>query len=491
MWTREQLHELIGARMAGVKFIVVANREPFIHQYREDKIQVIRPASGLTSAIDPIMDASGGTWIGHGSGDADRDAVDEHDRVAVPPDNPTYTLRRVWLTKEQEQGYYYGLSNQGLWPLCHITFTPPVFRCSDWEEYRRVNQLYADAVLQEAGDKPAFVFIQDYHFCLLPRMLKNANAKLVVAQFWHIPWPNREVFRVFPWKEELLDGLLGNDLLGFHVRYHCQNFLDTVDRNIEARVDTDRSEIARGGQTTLIRDFPISIDFAEHAAAAEAPEVTAAMARWRKRLGRGVEFVGVGIERLDYTKGIPQRLLAVDHLLDAHPELRRRFAFLQIAAPSRSHIPEYQKLEDEVEALVDRINFKWKERGWQPIVFLKEHHGSADMMAVHRLANFCVVSSLHDGMNLVAKEFVASRADDGGVLILSQFTGSARELTDALQVNPFAVHELSGAMHQALVMPAEEQARRMRRMREHVARHNVYRWGGKVLSELLKFDFAE
>jgi trehalose 6-phosphate synthase len=264
-----------------------------------------------------------------------------------------------------------------------------------------------------------------------------------------------------------------------------------VDRNVESRVDTDRSLVTRGKQTTAVRDFPISIDFAEHGALARAPEVDAAMGRWKKRLGKSAELLGIGIERLDYTKGIPQRLRAVNHLLEHHPELRRRFVFLQVAAPSRSHIPEYQKVEDEVENLVEEINFRWKERGWQPVVFLKEHHGPVDMMALHRLARFCVVSSLHDGMNLVAKEFVASRADNDGVLILSEFTGSARELGDALLVNPFAAHELADAMHQALVMSPEERARRMRRMREHVERHNVYRWGGKVLSELLKFDFPE
>ncbi len=491
MWVRQTLRELISVKMAGYKFIVVANREPFIHRYSDDQIVVFKPASGLATAIDPIMDASGGTWIAHGSGDADREVVDEHDRVAVPPENPTYTLRRVWLTKEQEQGFYYGLANQGLWPLCHVTFTPPVFRTSDWESYREVNQIFADAVLQEAGDQPTFVFIQDYHFCLLPRMLKKANAKIIVAHFWHIPWPNREVFRVFPWKEELLDGLLGNDLLGFHIRYHCQNFLDTVDRNIEAQVDTDRFQITRGGFTTSIRDFPISIDYAEHAALARSADVDAAVLRWRKRVGKNIEFLGVGIERLDYTKGIPQRLQAVNYLLERYPELRRRFVCLQLAAPSRSHIPEYQRIEDEVENLVEEINFRWQDRRWKPIMFIKEHHGPVDMMAIHRLARFCVVSSLHDGMNLVAKEFIASRADLDGVLILSRFTGSARELTDAIQINPFAIHELGEAMKAAIDMPQEERSRRMIRMREHLERHNVYRWGGKVLSELLKFDFPE
>jgi len=490
-WTRDALQKLIASRMAGYKFIVVANREPFIHRYQGDRIEVLRPASGMVTALDPIMHASGGTWVAHGSGTADRDTVDANDRLQVPPDDPAYTLRRVWLTKRQEAGYYYGVANSGLWPLCHVTFTPPVFRPEDWQTYREVNRIYADAVLEEAGNDPSFVFIQDYHFCLLPRMLKEANSNLIIAHFWHIPWPNREVFRAFPYKEELLHGLLGNDLLGFHIRYHCQNFLDTVDRTIEARVDTDRFQVTRLGQTTTVQDFPISIDFKEHDEASRADEVTEAMDRWRRRLGRSARIVGVGIERLDYTKGIPQRLRAIDYLLQTRPEYRGRFVFLQVAAPSRSHIPEYQRLESEVEALVDEINFRWSESGWQPVLFLKEHHGQTDLMAIHRLAHFCIVSSLHDGMNLVAKEFVACRTDEDGVLILSQFTGSARELDDALQVNPFAIEEMASAMASAIEMPAEERQRRMRRMREHLARHNVFRWGGKVLSELLKFDFSE
>jgi alpha,alpha-trehalose-phosphate synthase [UDP-forming] len=492
VWTRTGLQDLIAEKMTGYKFIVVANREPFIHRYAGDKIEVIRPASGMASALDPIMDASGGTWIAHGSGDADRDTVDDKDRVAVPPDDPMYTLRRVWLTKEQEQGFYYGLSNEALWPLCHVVFTPPVFRQTDWDEYKRVNELYAKAVLEEAGDAPTFVFIQDFHFCLLPRLLRQAgNKKLIVAQFWHVPWPNREVFRAFPWKEELLDGLLGNDLLGFHIRHHCQNFLDTVDRQLECRIDQEKFEIARGGRATMIRPFPISIDYADHEAQATSPEVDAAMVKWRKKLGRRAEVIGVGIERLDYTKGIPERMRAIDQLLEKRPELVKKFVFVQVAVPSRSHVPAYQRLDAEVDALVDKINFKWQAGGWKPIVYLKEHQEPADMMALHRLARVCLVTALHDGMNLVAKEFVASRQDDDGVLVLSQFTGSARELSDALLVNPFAVHEIADAIGTAIDMPADERARRMQRMREQVRTNNIYRWAGKILSTLLKFDFPE
>jgi trehalose 6-phosphate synthase len=445
----------------------------------------------MVTALDPIVRACSGVWVAHGSGNADRQTVDAHDHVQVPPDNPLYTLRRVWLTKEQEEGYYYGMSNEGLWPLCHITFTRPIFDPAHWKIYREVNQLFCDAVLQEAGDQPAFVFIQDYHFALLPAMLKVANPNLIVGQFWHIPWPNRETFRVFPWKEELLEGLLGNDLLGFHIRYHCQNFLDTVDRTIEARVDTEHSLIVRGGKTTLVRPFPISIDFDKHVELAQSTAVEAEMDRWRAQLNLGECCLGIGIERLDYTKGIPERLRAIDYLLEHYPEYRGKLVFVQIAVPSRSHIPHYKQLDDEVDRLVEQINWRWSSNDWIPILLIKEHNDSQSMIALHRLSNFAIVSSLHDGMNLVAKEYVASRFDGEGMLILSQFTGASREFSDALLVNPFDIQEIAEAVIQALQMPAVERQRRMQRMREQVARNNVYRWAGKLMSTMLKFDFPE
>ncbi len=284
MWTKESLLELIHEKLSNYKFILVSNREPYVHKRVGKNIECVEPASGLTVALDPIMRACGGTWIAHGSGDADWQAADPQGRVPVPPDNPAYTLRRVRLQPDLEQRYYYGLANQALWPLCHIVFTRPVFRPEDWQAYREVNRLFADAVLEEAGDEPAFVFIQDFHFALLPRMLKERNTSLITAQFWHIPWPNPEVLRGFPWKEELLDGLLGNDLLGFHLRIHCQNFLDTVDRMMEAKVDRERYEITRAGRTTTVRAFPISIDFERHSEAADAAVANGDTIEWRRQL---------------------------------------------------------------------------------------------------------------------------------------------------------------------------------------------------------------
>jgi trehalose 6-phosphate synthase len=493
MWDKASLHDLIATRLRDYQVIVVANREPYQHRYtgEGDTIEIIRPASGMASALDPVMRASGGVWVAHGSADADRATVDALDHVRVPPEDPSYTLRRVWLTKEQEEGYYHGLANEGLWPLCHITFTRPVFEPRHWEIYREVNALFGEAVLEEAGEKPTFVFIQDYHFALLPRYLKRRNPNLIVAQFWHIPWPNREVFRVFPWKEELLDGLLGNDLLGFHIRYHCQNFMDTVDRTLEARIDYEQAEIVHQDKPTLVRPFPISIDFERQTAMAAGPEVEQEMRRWRHQMRRRGPALGLGIERIDYTKGIPERLRALDRFFEQSPEYRERLSFFQVGVPTRGHIPQYQAVDSEIDRLVDQINWRWGTPTWRPVIYHKRNFSQVEMMALHRLADFMVVSSLHDGMNLVAKEFVASRSDEDGVLLLSQFTGSALELSDALLFNPFAVDEMAEAIRQALEMTPEERRRRMQRMRAAVRDNNVYRWAGKILSALLKVDAAE
>jgi trehalose 6-phosphate synthase len=484
VWTKEALHRLVKERLSGFRFIAVSNREPYIHTYRDSTIECIQPASGLATAIDPIMRASGGVWVAHGSGTADRQVVDRRDHVAVPPERPAYTLRRVWLPAAVEQGYYYGLANEGLWPLCHIAFQRPRFSQANWDCYRQANECFAEAVLEEAGSEPAFVFIQDYHLGLLPRLLKRSNPKLVVAQFWHIPWPNRETFRAFPWKEELIDGMLGNDLLGFHLPYHCANFLETVDRNIEALVDTERSRVARAGHTTSVRAFPISIDFDHHSRVANSAAVKAEMADWSLLLRGSPEILGIGIDRIDYTKGIIERLNGIDTLLEQRPEYRQRLVFVQVGVPSRTAIADYQNLDREISQRVQEINAKWAVATWEPIVFVHRHMDQQALIALHQMADFCIVSSLHDGMNLVAKEFVASRTDGDGVLILSRFTGAARELTDALLVNPFAPDEIASTIGEAIEMPANERRHRMQRMRTAVSAHNVYRWAGKILQAL-------
>jgi alpha,alpha-trehalose-phosphate synthase [UDP-forming] len=491
VWTRDVLSEFVQNKLDGYRLIVVSNREPFQHRRSGARIECIQPVSGLASALDPVMRACGGLWIAHGNGNADLETVDHFDHVRVPPEKPEYTLRRVWLSPEEEEGYYAGFANQGLWPLCHVAFTRPVFDPDHWDTYRRVNERFAEAVLEEAGSDPTFVFIQDYHFALLPRMLRNANANLAIAQFWHIPWPNCEVFGAFPWREEILGGMLGNDLLGFHLPHYCQNFLASVDCSLEARIDRAESEICWGGHATLVRPFPIGVDFDEHSKRAASQAVETDMLRWQQELGLKGKRLAIGIDRLDYTKGIPERLRMLDRLLEQHPTYRGKLVFVQIAVPSRSTLPAYCQVQREVDALAAQINLRWATASWRPIVLLKRHYSEPEMVALHRLADFCVVSSLHDGMNLVAKEFAASRVDEDGVLVLSKFAGAAHELKEALQINPFSIEEGAEAYREALQMHPDERRRRMRRMREVVEQNNIYRWAGKFLGQLAKIGLPE
>src|SRR5512145_1152235 len=305
-----ELTEIVARVSSGAKLIVVSNREPVSHERRPEGIRTVRPASGMVTAIEPIVRAVGGTWIAHGSGSADRLVTDARDRIGLPGDDPRYVLRRVWMSKDEENGYYHGVSNTALWPLCHIVYTRPHFSRCDWETYKAVNGKFRDAVLKEAEDGPAIVFIQDYHLGLLPRLLKEARPDLKLIQFWHIPWPNREAFRIFPWGQELLDGLLGNDLLGFHIQNHCNNFLETVDRGIESRVDYEHFCAFRGGRPTYVRAFPISVDFAQIGRDAESPEAGRRREKFMSVIGEdvpGEATLFVGADRIDYTKGIPER----------------------------------------------------------------------------------------------------------------------------------------------------------------------------------------
>ncbi len=481
-WTKERLQELARTRLADARLIVVANREPYIHSYDGDEIRCKQPAGGLTTALDPVMQACGGSWVAHGSGDADADVADARGRVMVPPGNPSYTLRRVWLTKEEEQGYYYGFANEALWPLCHAAFTRPRFVPAEWEQYQLVNQKFAEAVVDEIGDQQGVVFVQDYHFALLPRLLKNLRPDLVVLQFWHIPWPHPEVFRICPWYEEILNGLLGNDLLSFHTQNQCNNFLDSVDRYIEARLDRENFSVTQGGKTTFLRPHPISID-PDLVASHDTPEGKKLELAIRRRFRLQDRPLLIGVDRIDYTKGIPERFRALDRLLTLHPELKRTFTMVQVGAPSRTHIPTYRRLNEDLNNLVEQINWRHGDPSWRPIVMITEHYDHEHVAALFRQAQACVVSSLHDGMNLVAKEFVAARTDERGVLILSKFAGAAQEMADALLINPYSVDEFAEAMRLALTMPVEEQQRRMQRLRAQVADNNIYRWAGMLLSD--------
>jgi trehalose 6-phosphate synthase len=481
-WGPEALRRILRQDLKGDEVLIVSNREPYIHTRRKDNvIEIQRPASGLVTALEPIVRACSGTWIAHGAGSADRDTVDRHDHVMVPPEHPSYRIRRVWLSQEEEQGYYYGFSNEGLWPLCHIAHTRPVFRAPDWEYYQTVNRRFAEVVADEARTEDPIILVQDYHFALLPRMVRERLPRATIITFWHIPWPNPEAFGILPWREEVLDGLLGSSILGFHTQFHCNNFFDTVDRFVEARVDRETFSISYGGDTTEVRRYPISIEWPPSALQVQLP-VEECRRRVREKFGIPQPTrLGVGVDRLDYTKGILERFMAIERLLELEPRWIGQFAFLQIAAPSRSSIDEYQNLDQRVRAMAERINARFGSDGYQPIVLRIEHHDAAEVYELYRAAELCYVSSLHDGMNLVAKEYVAARDDEQGVLILSQFTGAARELAEALIVNPYDIEQSAAAMHLALTMSPEEQRARMRSMRGLVQEFNVYRWAGRML----------
>jgi len=482
VWGPEALRRILRQDLKGDEIMIVSNREPYLHVRRKDNvIEIQRPASGLVTALEPVMRACSGTWIAHGAGSADRDTVDENDHVMVPPERPSYRIRRVWLSEEEEKGYYFGFANEGMWPLCHIAHTRPTFRAPDWEHYKNVNQRFADVVVDEARTEDPIVLVQDYHFALLPRMIRERLPRATIITFWHIPWPNPEAFGILPWREEILDGMLGSSILGFHTQFHCNNFFDTVDRYLEARVDRETFSISYGGNLTEVRRYPISIEWPPAALQVQLP-VEECRKQVHERLGIAPDVrIGVGVDRLDYTKGILERLAAVERLLELEPRWVGKFSFVQAAAPSRASIEEYQSLDTKVRALAERINKRFGRPGYLPIVLAIEHHDAARVYEIYRAADLCYVSSLHDGMNLVAKEFVAARDDEQGVLLLSQFTGAARELAEALIVNPYDLEQTAAAMHLALTMSPEEQRARMRSMRHLVQEFNVYRWAGRML----------
>jgi trehalose 6-phosphate synthase len=483
-WTEERLKQFVRMRFDGRPLFVASNREPLSHVWRDGQIHTEVPASGVVTALEPVMRACGGVWVAHGSGDADEETTDALGRIGLPVDNPLYTLRRVWLTKEEEEGHYYGFSNEGLWPLCHVVHARPLFRNEDWDQYRAVNAKFAVALLEEMeGQEEPMVLIQDYHLALLPALIKARRPDARVALFWHIPWPNFESFGICPWQREILDGMLGADIIGFHTQYHCNNFLESVDRTLEARIDGERFAVVRGQHATYVKPYPISVapEFVDQPREVDREELL-------RELGLNVEFFGVGVERLDYTKGLPERLRALQRFFERYPEYRERLSFIQLAAPSRSRIKRYQELQAEVDETVEDVNRALGTRRWRPIVYLKRHHDRREIWPFYRHADFCMVTALHDGMNLVAKEYLSVRVDGGGMLILSRFTGAAHELRDALLVNPYDLEETAEAIRASVEMPVEERRARMRRMVQLVREQNIYRWASLLLDDLSRLS---
>jgi trehalose 6-phosphate synthase len=479
-WNPKSLLDLLNAALPGAEVLVVSNREPYIHNKSGEGVVVQSPASGLVSALEPVMRACGGTWIAHGSGSADRETVDASDRVRVPVASPAYTLRRIWISEEEQDGYYYGFANEALWPLCHIVFVRPTLRKDDWEIYKRINRRFADAVIAESRTEDPVVLVQDYHLALVPGMIREKLPRATIATFWHIPWPNAETFGICPWKEEIIEGLLGSTIVGFHTQFHCNNFLECVDRFVESRIDREIQAVSLGGHQSLIRPYPISIEWPPKALE-RVPDGNRCRSDVLGRFGLPPDIkLVVGIERFDYTKGIIDRMRAIEALLDRAPAWKDRLVFIQVAAPTRSKLDSYARLQVEAEELARDINARQKCRHG-PIRLVVSHYEQEEVFKLFRAADACIVSSLHDGMNLVAKEFVAARADQSGVLVLSSFTGASREMPEAIIVNPYDTEGLASAIERALTMPRDEQVERMKLMRTQIKENNVYRWAASIL----------
>lgn len=483
IWTPERLKVEMGNLLQNRKMVVVSNREPYMHIHDGKEIKCIVPASGMVTAMEPILKACGGLWIASGTGDADKDTVDKNDKMQVPPEEPKYTLKRLWQTKEEEGHFYYGFSNEGLWPLCHIAHTRPVFRVEDWHYYKKVNEDFAKAVLDETeNEEQPFILIQDYHFALLPELIKKEKPDAKVAIFWHIPWPNPESFGICPWQKEILHGMLGSDLIGFHTQYHCNHFLETVNNALESRVLWENFSVNRRGQTTYVKPFPISIAFTLRDYDYKSPKLKAS--RLLDSHGIKAEYMGIGVDRIDYTKGIVEKFLAVERFLVKNPSYVGKLTFVQIGAPSRTLLKSYSDTVSAVENEANRINWRFKSKNWKAILLLKRHHSHEEITPFYSSADFCLVTSLHDGMNLVAKEFVASRSHNDGTLILSCFAGASQELKGAIIINPYDIEKSADAIKSALEMPAEEQYQRIKQMRQVIVRYNVYSWAANLLRSM-------
>lgn len=490
MVSERTVQKAMSETFKGYKFLVVSNREPYIHMYTPDGVKCKTPAAGLTAALDPLLQACGGTWVAGGSGDADRDNVDKNDRIRVPPDSPKYTLKRVWMSKDEVDKFYFGFANQTLWPLCHNVYQEPKFDVSFWRGYRHSNELYANAIMDEIKkEKKAYIWFQDYHLALAPKMVRKLakrGQEIVSGHFWHIPWPSWDTFIRCPWAKQIMEGFLSNELIGFHLKTHCINFLASAEKVLGARVDYRGLTVRHNKNTTLVRPFPISIDFDSRDKAARKKSVEKEIKSVRSSTYIPYKWIGVGVDRIDYTKGIIERFRAIDRFLEKYPKYQKNFVFVEAGAPSRTRVPAYRQLNEDIQNVVDKINWKYQTGYWRPIMYIVEKLEMDRLLALQRTADVCIVSSLHDGMNLVAKECVAANIDEKGVLILGEFAGATEELKDAIIVNPYDVEAFADAIKDALEMPLKEKKERMRNLRKIVERNNIYKWLRDFIAEAAK-----
>lgn len=481
--SHERLKAFIEENLSNKNLIIVSNREPYIHKKIGPNIKAEKPTGGLTSAMDEVLRAIGGTWVAWGSGSGDRDSVDDKNCISVPPNNPSYILKRVWLTPEEVNNYYQGYSNQVLWPLCHITLDRVYFRKKYWDDYKKANLAFANAIFEETTKK-SLVWIHDYHLCLVPKMLRDKNPDITITHFWHIPWPNYSVFRICPQSNKIIEALLNNDLIGFQIPLFVNNFIDCVKETIkEAEINYQNSTVTYNGHETKLKSFPISVDYEKFNFLASIPKTLNAIQTLKERLNLKQKYIGIGVDRLEYTKGLIKRLQAIDLFFERYPKFKGEFTFIQITVPTRMKEP-YISYKLAVEGLIKKINKKYSLENWNPIIYrdIKAEH--EDLVVYYRMADVGIISSIYDGMNLVAKEFVASQVDKKGVLLLSEFAGAAEELEGAILVNPYDIEEFSNCIKKVLELPVNEKTCRMKTLRRQVKEKDIYRWISDVLKEI-------
>ena len=474
--------------MISTPLAIVTNRQPYRHEYASDDggdVTVDRPCGGVVAALDTVAQRHEATWIAWGDGEADREVCDPNDRITVPPDDPAYTLERVWLDEEDVKGYYEGYANRVLWPLCHGAMGAFEYDVDHWLRYRDVNRQFAERV-RETVDEGATVWFQDYHFALAPAMIRDAVDGPLV-HFWHIPWPPADIFRYCPQRQELLEGLLATDLLGFHVEEYVERFLDCVEAFVpDARVDRNRKTVKTNGQSTRLSAFPLGVDV--ESIAREASQAHGIESSLRDRYNIKGQLL-LGVDRLDYTKGIPERLRAIEHLLERSPRHRCQFTVVQKSIPSRENIPAYQRLQSEVEQVVDRINDRFATDDWQPVVTIDDYLPTETLYGLYRATDVMLVTPICDGMNLVAQEFVAAQSSPDGVLVLSEFAGAHEFLGDGvLSINPYDTPAHADAIERAIDMGVGERMRRMRELRSAVDELDIETWAPSVLAATSSID---
>lgn len=474
------------------KFIVALQKEPYSHVYGKDgRIELTKSAGGVHVLIDSVLKETGGTVVAMASGEADKEVVDADSRCVIKTGNRNYTLKRIFLDKNEFDGFYYGFANQTLWPLFHVVFVKPVFNRAWWDTYVSVNRIFAENIIRELkSTEEAVIWINDYHLALVPKMLHEVNPRLAIGTFWHIPWPTHEIFRICPWRRQILEGILGSDFISFHRDYHVDNFVSCARRELGVMVESEPTTITRYGHKTQLTSLPAGIDFEEVRSITRARTLSKTNVI-QNDFGIQTEYLAIGVERVEYTKGIIERLKILELFFKKYPEYQGKLTYLSIAPPSRTQIPTYRKYSEEVSALTEKINSDLQTPEWKPLHFIHTNIERVKLFEYYRAADICLVTSLDDGMNLVAKEFVLAANPEKGMLLLSKFTGAAKDLRKAQLINPYDTEGSANALFESLKMEPEEKKKRNEEMINVLKEHNLYEWAIQFVQSTLRANEDE